>query len=459
MFQSLTEKISGIFDKLKGKGFINDETLDSVMREIRVALLESDVSISVAKDFIENVKTKARGQEVIKSVSPAQMVIKIVNDELTEILGAENSDINLNSKIPNLILMVGLQGSGKTTSTAKLAKWITSNKNKKVMMASLDIYRPAAQEQLISLGKTNNIETLEAQIKMKPIEIAKISIEKAKKNSFDVLILDSAGRNQVDKEMMNEIKDISKKFKFNETLLVSDSMTGQDAVNTAKAFSDSVDLSGIILTRIDGDSRGGAALSMKQITSKPIKFLGSGEKVDDFESFHPDRIANRILGMGDVVTLVEKAAKEVDEQEAKELQKKFLKGRFTLSDYYKQLEQLTKMGGFEGIIKYLPGMSGLKEKVEKSLQNEDIFKKQKAIITSMTKKERIFPDIVKASRKNRISKGSGSSVQDINKLLKQFKKMSQMMKKMGNDRNMQNMMKTGQFNNLDKMIDTNKFRN
>ena len=459
MFQSLTEKISGIFDKLKGKGFINDETLDSVMREIRVALLESDVSISVAKDFIENVKIKARGQEVIKSVSPAQMVIKIVNDELTEILGAENSDINLNSKIPNLILMVGLQGSGKTTSTAKLAKWITSNKNKKVMMASLDIYRPAAQEQLISLGKTNNIETLEAQTKMKPIEIAKISIEKAKKDNFDVLILDSAGRNQVDKEMMIEIKDISKKFKFNETLLVSDSMTGQDAVNTAKAFSDSVNLSGIILTRIDGDSRGGAALSMKQITSKPIKFLGSGEKVDDFESFHPDRIANRILGMGDVVTLVEKAAKEVDEQEAKELQKKFLKGRFTLSDYYKQLEQLTKMGGFEGILKYLPGMSGLKEKVEKSLQNEDIFKKQKAIITSMTKKEKIFPDIVKASRKNRISKGSGSSVQDINKLLKQFKKMSQMMKKMGNDRNLQNMMKTGQFNNLDKMIDTNKFRN
>ena len=459
MFQSLAEKISGIFDKLKGKGFINDETLDSVMREIRVALLESDVSISVAKDFIENVKIKARGQEVIKSVSPAQMVIKIVNDELTEILGSENSDINLNSKIPNLILMVGLQGSGKTTSTAKLAKWITSNKNKKVMMASLDIYRPAAQEQLISLGQTNNIETLEAQTKKKPIEIANIAIEKAKKDTFDVLILDSAGRNQIDKEMMNEIKEISKKFKFNETLLVSDSMTGQDAVNTAKAFSDSVDLSGIILTRIDGDSRGGAALSMKQITSKPIKFLGSGEKVDDFESFHPDRIANRILGMGDVVTLVEKAAKEVDEQEAKELQKKFLKGRFTLSDYYKQLEQLTKMGGFEGIIKYLPGMSGLKEKVEKSLQNEDIFKKQKAIITSMTKKERIFPDIVKASRKNRISKGSGSSVQDINKLLKQFKKMSQMMKKMGNDRNIQNMMKTGQFNNLDKMIDTNKFRN
>ncbi len=459
MFQSLTEKITGIFDKLKSKGFINEETLDSVMREIRVALLESDVSISVAKEFIEKVKIKARGKEVIKSVSPAQMVIKIVNDELTDILGSENSEINLNAKTPILILMVGLQGSGKTTSTGKLAKWIINNKNKKVLMASLDIYRPAAQEQLISLGKANDIETLEAQTKKQPLEIASIAVDKAKNEDFDILILDSAGRNQVDKEMMNEIKNISKKFKFNETLLVSDAMTGQDAVNTAKAFSEAVDLSGIILTRIDGDSRGGAALSMKHITSKPIKFLGSGEKVDDFESFHPDRIANRILGMGDVVTLVEKAAKEVDEKEAKELQEKFLKGRFTLLDYYKQLEQLTKMGGFEGILKYLPGMSGLKEKVEKSLENEDIFKKQKAIITSMTKKEKIFPDIIKASRKNRICKGSGSSIQDINKLLKQFKKMSQMMKKMGKDRNIQNMMKTGQFNNLDKMIDTNKFRN
>ena len=359
------------------------------------------------------------------------MVIKIVNDELTDILGSENSEINLNAKTPSSHYSWWVTGVRKNNVTGKLAKWIINNKNKKVLMASLDIYRPAAQEQLISLGNANNIETLQSQTKKQPIEIASIAVDKAKSEGFDVLILDSAGRNQVDKEMMNEIKDISKKFKFHETLLVCDAMTGQDAVNTATAFSEAVDLSGIILTRIDGDSRGGAALSMKYITSKPIKFLGSGEKVDDFESFHPDRIANRILGMGDVVTLVEKAAKEVDEKEAKILQEKFLKGRFTLLDYYKQLEQLTKMGGFEGILKYLPGMSGLKEKVEKSLENEDIFKKQKAIITSMTKKEKIFPDIIKASRKNRICKGSGSSIQDINKLLKQFKKMSQMMKKMG----------------------------
>ncbi len=459
MFESLTEKISGIFDKLKSKGFINNETLDSVMREIRVALLESDVAISVAKDFIEKVKIKANGQEIIKSVSPAQMVIKIVNDELTEILGSDNAEINLNAKAPVLILMVGLQGSGKTTSTGKLAKWIMNNKKKKVMMASLDIYRPAAQEQLFSIGKINNIETLSPQSNKQPLEIAKIAFDIAKKENFDVLILDSAGRNQIDAKMMNEIKNISKNFKFSEILLVGDAMTGQDAVNTAKSFSEALDLSGIILTRIDGDSRGGAALSMKYITQKPIKFLGSGEKIDDFESFYPDRIANRILGMGDVVTLVEKAAKEVDEKEAKELQAKFLKGRFTLLDYYKQLEQLTKMGGFESILKYLPGMSGLKEKVEKSLQNEDVFKKQKAIITSMTKKEKVFPDIIKASRKNRISKGSGSTVQDINKLLKQFKKMSQMMKKMGKDKNIQNMMRSGQFNNINNMIDANKFRN
>ena len=387
------------------------------------------------------------------------MIVKIVNDELTELLGSDNSELNLDSKQPALILMVGLQGSGKTTSTGKLAKWIFTNTNKKVMMASLDIYRPAAQEQLITIGKSNNIETLDLQSGKNPKEIAQVAIRHAEENNIDVLILDSAGRNQVDKKMMDEIKEIQKSFKFNEILLVSDSMTGQDAVNTAKAFADTLNLSGIILTRIDGDSRGGAALSMKHTTSKPIKFLGSGEKIDDFDSFYPDRIANRILGMGDVVTLVEKASKEVDEKEAKELQEKFLKGRFTLLDYSKQLDQLTKMGGFESIIKYLPGMSGLKEKVEKSLENEDIFKKQKAIIGSMTKKEKVFPDLVKASRKNRISKGSGSSVQDINKLLKQFKKMSQMMKKMGKDRNLQNMMQSGKFNNLQKMIDTNKFKN
>ncbi len=456
MFENLTEKITSIFDKLKGKGIIDEPTLTSVMREIRVALLESDVSITVAKSFIENVKGKALGQEIIKSVSPAQMVIKIVNDELTKLLGSENDELNLKGKTPLLILMVGLQGSGKTTSSAKLAKWIIKNYKRKVMMASLDIYRPAAQEQLITLGNKNNINTLEIQKNKSPLQIAKHAHKVALDSNFDVLIMDSAGRNQVDKKMMKEIKEISESFNFSEILLVSDSMTGQDAVNTAKSFSEKVDLTGIILTRIDGDSRGGAALSMRQVTEKPIKFMGVGEKIEDFETFHPDRIANRILGMGDVVTLVEKASEEIDEQEAKNIQKKILKGRFTLTDYSKQLDQLTKMGGIQSLMKYLPGMSGLKEKMEESIQNNDIFKKQKAIINSMTPKERSFPDIVKASRKIRISKGSGTHVQDINKLLKQFKKMSQMMKKMGKNKDMQNIMNSGNFENMQNLISKNK---
>lgn len=455
MFANLTDKITSAFDKLKGQGVITDNTLDSAMREIRVALLESDVSLSVAKEFIENVRSKAKGQEVFKSVSPAQMVIKIVNDELTNLLGSDASDLNFNAKSPVLFLVVGLQGSGKTTSTGKLANWINKNKNKKVMMASLDIYRPAAQEQLISIGQKNKIKTLDLQSNKKPLDIAKIALNEAKKSEVDVLILDSAGRNQIDNKMMKEIEDISNSLNFSEILLVSDSMTGQDAVNTAKTFSEKINLTGIILTRIDGDSRGGAALSMKYVTKQPIKFLGSGEKIEDLELFYPDRIANRILGMGDVVTLVEKAAKEVDQEEAKKLQEKFLKGKFSLIDYSKQLDQLTKMGGIESMLKYLPGMSGLKDKVEKSIQNEDIFKKQKAMIGSMTKRERYFPDIIKASRKKRISNGSGTSIQDINKLLKQFKKMSQMVKKMGKDRNIQNMMKSGKFNNIEGLINKN----
>ena len=456
MFENLTDKITLIFDKLKGKGIIDEPTLSDVMREIRVALLESDVSISVAKDFIQDVKSKALGQEIIKSVSPAQMIIKIVNDELTHLLGSQNDELNLKGKTPVLILMVGLQGSGKTTSSAKLAKWIMKNLKKKEMMASLDIYRPAAQEQLITLGQENKIDTLSIQENKSPLQIAKDAYKFASQSNSDVLIMDSAGRNQVDLEMMKEIKEISESFKFSEILLVSDSMTGQDAVNTAQTFSKKLNLTGIILTRIDGDSRGGAALSMRKITQKPIKFIGVGEKTDDLETFHPDRIANRILGMGDVVSLVEKASEEINEEEAKDMQKKILKGRFTLSDYSKQLDQLTKMGGIQSLMKYLPGMSGLKEKVEESVQNNDIFKKQKAIISSMTPKERNFPDIVKASRKIRISKGSGTHVQDVNKLLKQFKKMSQMMKKMGNNKEMQNLMNSGNFGNMQNLINKNK---
>ncbi len=456
MFENLTDKISGIFEKIKGKGIIDEDTLNNVMREIRVALLESDVSLSVAKEFIEKVKKNAVGQEIIKSISPDQMIIKIVNDELSKLLGSENDDLNLSSKPPCLILMVGLQGSGKTTTSAKLAKWITKNKNKKIMLASLDIYRPAAQEQLIKLGEDNNIDTLGLQNNKSPLQIAEIAFNVAKDSDIDILILDSAGRNHIDKKMMNEVKEISEKFKFSEILLVSDSMTGQDAVNTAESFSNQLDLSGIILTRIDGDARGGAALSMRFVTKKPIKFMGIGEKIDDLEIFHPDRIANRILGMGDVVSLVEKASEEINEEEAKQMQKKILKGRFTLLDYSKQLDQLTKMGGIQSIMKYLPGLSGLKDKMEEKMENNDIFKKQKAIINSMTPRERVHPELVKASRKIRISNGSGTHVQDINKLLKQFKKMSQMMKKMGKNQNLDSIMNSDQFGDLKNLLNKNK---
>ena len=457
MFENLTDKITNVFNKLKGKGIIDENSLNEALREIRIALLESDVSIKVAKDFIERVKQKALGKEVIKSVSPSQMVVKIVNDELTSLLGSESYEINLKSKPPAIMLMVGLQGSGKTTTSAKLAKWIEKNKNKKVLMASLDIYRPAAQEQLLTLGADNTIAVLPKQDKKKPLEIAKIAKKHAEDNDFDVLILDSAGRNHVDKKMMFEIQEISKFSSFTEIFFISDSLTGQDAVNTATSFSEKVDLTGIILTRLDGDGRGGAALSMKETINRPIKFIGVGEKIDDFEVFHPDRIANRILGMGDVVSLVEKASEQIDKEDAEKLQKKILKGKFSLVDYSKQLDQLTNMGGIQGFLKYLPGMSGLKEKVEQSMENSDIFKKQKAIISSMTKKEKNFPDIVKASRKIRISKGSGTSVQDINKLLKQFKKMSQMMKKMGKNKNLENMMSSGQMGDLQSLLNKNKF--
>ena len=457
MFENLTNKITDVFNKLKGKGIIDENSLNEALREIRIALLESDVSIKVAKDFIERVKQKALGKEVIKSVSPSQMVVKIVNDELTSLLGSESYEINLKSKPPAIMLMVGLQGSGKTTTSAKLAKWIEKNKNKKVLMASLDIYRPAAQEQLLTLGADNTIAVLPKQDKKKPLDIAKIAKKHAEDNDFDVLILDSAGRNHVDKKMMLEIQEISKFSSFTEIFFISDSLTGQDAVNTATSFSEKVDLTGIILTRLDGDGRGGAALSMKETINRPIKFIGVGEKIDDFEVFHPDRIANRILGMGDVVSLVEKASEQIDKEDAEKLQKKILKGKFSLVDYSKQLDQLTNMGGIQGFLKYLPGMSGLKEKVEQSMENSDIFKKQKAIISSMTKKEKNFPDIVKASRKIRISKGSGTSVQDINKLLKQFKKMSQMMKKMGKNKNLENMMSSGQMGDLQSLLNKNKF--
>ena len=457
MFESLGEKLSSAFKKLKGKGVITETTLNDAMREIRIALLEADVALEVSKSFIQLVKEKALGKEVLKSVDPAQMVVKIVNDELIEILGSENYELNLKSKPPAIVLLAGLQGSGKTTSAAKLAKRITKTSNKKVLMASLDVYRPAAQEQLEILGNQNQIQTLEIIKNQKPLEIAERAVNYAKSEFFDVLILDSAGRNQVDDKMMKEIVTISKKIKTTERLLVVDSMAGQDAVNTAKHFNTALDLTGILLTRVDGDSRGGAALSMKSVAKCPIKFIGVGEKVEDLEEFHPDRIANRILGMGDVVTLVEKAHEEINEKEAEDLQKRFLKGKFTLNDYSKQLSQISKMGGISGLLKYLPGLNEIKNKIEESNEHNEIINIQNSIISSMTKKERIYPELIKASRKKRISLGSGRSVQEINKLLKQFKKMSQMVKKVGKNKQLESMLKSGDQNNIESMLTNNKF--
>ena len=457
MFESLGEKLSSAFKKLKGKGVITETTLNDAMREIRIALLEADVALEVSKSFIQLVKEKALGKEVLKSVDPAQMVVKIVNDELIEILGSENYELNLKSKPPAILLLAGLQGSGKTTSAAKLAKRITKTSNKKVLMASLDVYRPAAQEQLEVLGNQNQIQTLEIIKNQKPLEIAERAVNFAKSEFFDVLILDSAGRNQVDDKMMKEIVTISKKIKTTERLLVVDSMAGQDAVNTAKHFNTALDLTGILLTRVDGDSRGGAALSMKSVAKCPIKFIGVGEKVEDLEEFHPDRIANRILGMGDVVTLVEKAHEEINEKEAEDLQKRFLKGKFTLNDYSKQLNQISKMGGISGLLKYLPGLNEIKNKIEESNEHNEIINIQNSIISSMTKKERIYPELIKASRKKRISLGSGRSVQEINKLLKQFKKMSQMVKKVGKNKQLESMLKSGDQNNIQSMLTNNKF--
>ena len=452
MFDSLSDKITQAFKKLTGKGTINESSLNDALREIRIAFLEADVALSATKTFIESIKSKALGKTVLNSVSPGQMVIKIVNDELIKFLGSDNYEINLKSKPPVVILMAGLQGSGKTTTSAKLANRLINKQKKTVLMASLDIYRPAAQEQLQTLGNQNKIETLEIIKNQSPLEIALRAKDKAEKESFDILILDSAGRNHIDKKMMDEIVNVSKKVSISQTLLVVDSMAGQDAANIAKSFSQKLDLSGIILTRVDGDSRGGAALSMKTITDKPILYMGVGEKIEEFEEFHPDRIASRILGMGDVVSLVEKASEEIDEKEAETLQKKLIKGRFTLTDYAKQLDQITKMGGIQSLLKYLPGMEKLKNNVNSSMEKSKLIESQKAMISSMTRKEKNFPDIIKASRKIRIAKGSGTTVQELNKLLKQFKKMSQMMKKFGKNKNMESIMNSPQFKNLNTLM-------
>ena len=429
MFDSLSEKLGGVFSKLRGKAALSENDVMAVSREIRIALLEADVALPVVKDFIATIKDRAVGQDVIKGVNPAQQVIKIVHDALVEMLGSEASDLQFTSA-PCAYLMVGLQGSGKTTSTAKIAKILTEKQNKKVLMASLDVYRPAAQEQLQILGEQTKIATLPIVEGEKPLKIAKRAMETGRKEGYDVVMLDTAGRLSIDEELMQEVEDIKNFAKPAETLLVADAMTGQDAVNTAKVFDERVEISGIMLTRVDGDARGGAAMSMKAVTGKPIKLIGVGEKWNEIEPFHPERVAGRILGMGDVVSLVEKAVETVDQAEAEKMAKKFKKGKFDFNDLLSQIRQMNKMGGMGSLMKLMPGLSGMANQLEEAGFDESIIKKQEAIIQSMTPKERAKPELMNGSRKKRIAAGSGTTVQEINALIKQQKQMQIMMKRM-----------------------------
>ena len=430
MFDNLTNKFEGIFSSLKKAPSLDEKQVDEGLREIRLALLEADVSINVAKDFIEKVKPKALGKEIIRSTSPGQMVVKIVYDELVSLLGDKNVEINLNAVPPVSVMLVGLQGSGKTTTTSKLAKFLEKNKKKKIMMVSLDVYRPAAQEQLKLLGEQNDINTLPIIEGQLPSDICRRALSAASLNGSEVILFDTAGRTQIDLQMMNEIKQIEEIIKPSETILVADSLTGQVAANVAKEFKNTVNLSGIILTRSDGDGRGGAALSMKYVADVPIKFLGVGEKVENLEVFYPDRIANRILGMGDIVTLVEKASEDIDEEKLKKTEERLKKGQFTLEDYLSQLKQMKKMGGIEGLMSFLPGVSKIKSQMDQAGVDEKVITQNEAVILSMTKKERENPKLIDGSRKKRIANGSGTDIATINKLLKQFKMMSEMMKKM-----------------------------
>ena len=430
MFENLTNKFEGILEKFKKSPSLDEGQVDDGLRLIRQALLEADVSLDVAKEFINNVKPKVLGKEILRSTAPGQMVVKIVYDELVNFLGDKNQEINLKSNPPISIMMVGLQGSGKTTSTAKLSKFLEKNNKKKIMMASLDIYRPAAQDQLKVLGEQNNIQTLPIIEGQTPTDICRRALTAANLNGSDVIIFDTAGRTQIDLQMMSEIKQIEEVIKPTETILVADSFTGQVAANVAKEFGNTVKLTGIILTRADGDGRGGAALSMKHVANVPIKFLGIGEKIENLEIFHPDRIANRILGMGDIVSLVEKAAQDIDEEKLKEAEETLKKGQFSLDDYLTQLRQMKKMGGIEGVMSFLPGVSKLKSQMDQAGVDEKIITQNEAVILSMTKQERDNPKIINGSRKKRIANGSGTDIATINKLLKQFKMMSDMMKKM-----------------------------
>ncbi len=431
MFESLSERLSGIFEGLTRRGALSEKEVGAALREIRRALIEADVALDVVRSFTDRVREKAVGADVVKSVTPGQMVVKIVHDELVAMLGSDAEPISLAATAPVAIMMVGLQGSGKTTTSGKIAKRLTDKQNKKVLMASLDVRRPAAQEQLRQLGEQIGVETLPIVAGQSPVEIAERAHQAGKLGGYDVIILDTAGRTHIDEPLMVEMADIKAAANPHEILLVADSLTGQDAVNLAQNFDSRVGITGIVLTRIDGDGRGGAALSMREVTGKPIKLIGTGEKMEALEDFHPGRIADRILGMGDVVSLVEKAAENIDAEKAAAMAKRMQKGQFDLNDLSDQLRQMQNMGGMGGIMGLLPGMGKMKKQIDAAGLDDSIFKRQQAIISSMTKKERNTPKLLNASRKKRIAKGSGTSVQEINKLLKMHRSMGDMMKKMG----------------------------
>ena len=443
MFETLQDRLAGIFDSLTGRGALNESDVDAAMREVRRALIEADVALEVVRGFVEKVKAQAIGQNVVKSVTPGQMVVKVVNDVMVEVLGGQGELLSLEAKSPVPILMVGLQGSGKTTTSAKIAKRLKERDNKKVLMVSLDVYRPAAQEQLAILGEQIGVDTVAIVADQKPDEITIRAMKEAKTGGYDVILLDTAGRLHIDEEMMAEVEAVRDIAKPHETLLVADALTGQDAVNLAKSFNEQVGVTGIVLTRIDGDGRGGAALSMRAVTGKPIKLMGTGEKLEELEDFHPERIANRILGMGDVVSLVEKAAQTIDADKANKIAARMKKGTFGLDDLAEQLKQMQKLGGMSGVMGMLPGMGKIKKKMEGANMDDSILDHQLAIISSMTNKERQFPKMLNASRKKRIASGSGTRVQEINQLVKMHKQMSVMMKKMGNSKGMMSRMMGG----------------
>ena len=429
MFDTLSGRLGDVFERLKKRGSLTEDQVNSALREVRVALLEADVALPVAKDFIGKVRSEAVGSNVLKSVSPGQMVVKIVHDQLVELLGKDRIPIRLATNPPSVIMMVGLQGSGKTTTAAKLAYRFQKREKKKTLLASLDVYRPAAQEQLAILGRQAGVATLPVIAGQQPISIAERALQATRLGGFDVLLLDTAGRQHVDEVLMTELSDLYRVASPVETLLVADSLIGQDAVNMASGFQRQVDLTGLILTRVDGDGRGGAALSARAVTGCPIKFVGVGEELDALEEFHPERIASRILGMGDVVSLVEKAQESFDEGEAADLAIKVEKGTFDLADFATQIAQIKKMGGLDGLLAMLPGVGKVKKQLDSGAINTDQLVRQEAIIRSMTLKERRSAKILNSSRKRRIAAGSGTTIQDINRLLKQHKDMQSMLKR------------------------------